>query len=108
MEGLSHDQKVQEIAAICIYISFSFLCRIRALAHGSSTSTCQPPPPNLTAAPKYSLAQYRYGREEMLALIPKDPKKPDCLLKDTSKIVKDTFAMPLALTPHTEDEQVST
>ena len=43
----------------------------------------------------------------MLALIPKDPKKPDCLQKDTSKIVKETFTLPLALTPHTEDEQVS-
>lgn len=90
-----------------MYLYFIFFCyRIRALAHGSGTSTSQPPPPNI-AVPKYSLAQYRYGREEMLALIPKDPKKPDCLLKDTSKIVKDMFTLPLALTPHTEDEQVS-
>lgn len=77
---------------------------LRALAHGP-TSTSQPSASTVTTIPKYSLAKYRYGREEMLALIPKDPKKPECLKRDTSKVVRETFVLPLALTPATEDEQ---
>lgn len=44
-------------------------CRLRALSGGSVAS----PPPS-PAMPKYKLADYRYGREEMLALYIKEHK----------------------------------
>lgn len=45
-------------------------CRLRALSSGGSVTS---PPPS-PAMPKYKLAEYRYGREEMLALYIKDNK----------------------------------
>jgi len=36
-------------------------------------------PPASPAMPKYKLAEYRYGREEMLALYVKDNKVGKCL-----------------------------
>ena len=54
--------------------SYWFLCssshRLRALSSGGSVTS---PPPS-PAMPKYKLAEYRYGREEMLALYIKDNK----------------------------------
>lgn len=50
-----------------------FLCpfsRLRALSSGGSVAS---PPPS-PAMPKYKLADYRYGREEMLALYVKENK----------------------------------
>lgn len=44
--------------------------RLRALSSGGSVTS---PPPS-PAMPKYKLAEYRYGREEMLALYIKDNK----------------------------------
>lgn len=56
--------------------------------------------------PRYSLAEFRYGREEMLALIPtKDIKLPNCL-RQFPHLIRENFQVPLALTPVTEDEQV--
>lgn len=51
----------------------SSLCpfsRLRALSSGGSVAS---PPPS-PAMPKYKLADYRYGREEMLALYVKENK----------------------------------
>lgn len=48
----------------------SIFCRLRALSSGGSVTS---PPPS-PAMPKYKLAEYRYGREEMLALYIKDNK----------------------------------
>lgn len=48
----------------------SFTHRLRALSSGGSVTS---PPPS-PAMPKYKLAEYRYGREEMLALYVKDNK----------------------------------
>lgn len=45
-------------------------CRLRALSSGGSVAS---PPPS-PAMPKYKLADYRYGREEMLALYVKEDK----------------------------------
>ncbi len=51
---------------------FSRLCpRLRALSGGGGTSSVASPPLS-PAVPKYKLADYRYGREEMLALYVKD------------------------------------
>lgn len=50
--------------------SFCARCRLRALSSGGSVTS---PPPS-PAMPKYKLADYRYGREEMLALYVKENK----------------------------------
>lgn len=50
----------------------SFL-RLRALSGGVGSSSVASPPLS-PALPKYKLADYRYGREEMLALYVKDNK----------------------------------
>ena len=60
------------------------LCRLRALSGGGGgggggiggggSSNTVASPPLSPALPKYKLADYRYGREEMLALYVKDNK----------------------------------
>lgn len=56
------------------------LCRLRALSggggggSGGGSSCAVASPPLSPALPKYKLADYRYGREEMLALYVKDNK----------------------------------
>ncbi|KAG8147481.1 hypothetical protein E2320_022857 [Naja naja] len=60
---------------------------LRALSSGGSVAS----PPSSPAMPKYKLAEYRYGREEMLALYVKDNKEEPL--------------QPLALVPLTEEEQ---
>uniref|UniRef100_A0A8C6WWY4 GRB10 interacting GYF protein 1a n=1 Tax=Neogobius melanostomus TaxID=47308 RepID=A0A8C6WWY4_9GOBI len=68
---------------------------------GSVTS----PPPS-PAMPKYKLAEYRYGREEMLALYIKDNKVPEDMQdKEFAAILQDEPMQPLALVPLTEEEQ---
>ncbi|KAJ3585580.1 hypothetical protein NHX12_014299 [Muraenolepis orangiensis] len=55
--------------------------------------------------PKYKLAEYRYGREEMLALYIKDNKVPkDMQDKEFSTILQEEPMQPLALVPLTEEE----
>lgn len=51
-------------------VFYSSSHRLRALSSGGSVTS---PPPS-PAMPKYKLAEYRYGREEMLALYIKDNK----------------------------------
>lgn len=51
-------------------VLYSSSHRLRALSSGGSVTS---PPPS-PAMPKYKLAEYRYGREEMLALYIKDNK----------------------------------
>lgn len=51
-------------------VFLSACCRLRALSSGGSVAS---PPPS-PAMPKYKLADYRYGREEMLALYVKENK----------------------------------
>ncbi|KAK3545371.1 hypothetical protein QTP70_005977 [Hemibagrus guttatus] len=56
--------------------------------------------------PKYKLAEYRYGREEMLALYVKDNKIPEDMQdKVFAAILQDEPQQPLALVPLTEEEQ---
>lgn len=69
-----------------LFLSYCFfsplsLCRLRALSGGGSSggsgggnSCAVASPPLSPALPKYKLADYRYGREEMLALYVKDNK----------------------------------
>ncbi|XP_042201759.1 GRB10-interacting GYF protein 2-like isoform X3 [Callorhinchus milii] len=75
---------------------------LRALSSGGSIAS---PPPS-PALPKYKLADYRYGREEMLALYMKDNKVPEELAdKEFLAILQDEPLPPLALVPLTEEEQ---
>lgn len=75
---------------------------LRALSSGGSLSS----PPASPAMPKYKLAEYRYGREEMLALYVKDNKVPEEMQdKEFAVILQDEPQQPLALLPLTEEEQ---
>ncbi|XP_075717442.1 GRB10-interacting GYF protein 2 isoform X2 [Rhinoderma darwinii] len=75
---------------------------LRALSSGGSVIS----PPLSPALPKYKLADYRYGREEMLALYVKDNKVPSDLLdKEFLPILNEEPLLPLALVPFTEEEQ---
>lgn len=61
----------EKITCIKYLVSLiSFPSRLRALSSGGSVTS----PPLSPALPKYKLADYRYGREEMLALFLKDNK----------------------------------
>ncbi|XP_043348724.1 GRB10-interacting GYF protein 2 isoform X2 [Dermochelys coriacea] len=75
---------------------------LRALSSGGRVTS----PPLSPALPKYKLADYRYGREEMLALFLKDNKIPSDLLdKEFQPILQEEPLPPLALVPFTEEEQ---
>ncbi|XP_020643017.3 GRB10-interacting GYF protein 2 isoform X1 [Pogona vitticeps] len=75
---------------------------LRALSSGGTVTS----PPLSPALPKYKLADYRYGREEMLALFLKDNKIPSDLLdKEFLPILQEEPLPPLALVPFTEEEQ---
>uniref|UniRef100_A0A8C5VGT3 GRB10 interacting GYF protein 2 n=1 Tax=Microcebus murinus TaxID=30608 RepID=A0A8C5VGT3_MICMU len=79
-----------------------FSPELRALSSGGSITS----PPLSPALPKYKLADYRYGREEMLALFLKDNKIPSDLLdKEFLPILQEEPLPPLALVPFTEEEQ---
>ncbi|KAF0046942.1 hypothetical protein F2P81_000575 [Scophthalmus maximus] len=72
---------------------------------GGSSNTIASPPLS-PALPKYKLADYRYGREEMLALYVKDNKIPiDLQDKEFLPILQEEPLPPLALVSFTEDEQ---
>ncbi|KAK1879499.1 GRB10-interacting GYF protein 2 [Dissostichus eleginoides] len=63
-------------------------------------------PPLSPALPKYKLAEYRYGREEMLALYVEDDKIPlDLHDKEFLPILQEEPLPPLALVSFTEEEQ---
>ncbi|KYO20876.1 PERQ amino acid-rich with GYF domain-containing protein 1 [Alligator mississippiensis] len=75
---------------------------LRALSSGGSVAS---PPPS-PALPKYKLAEYRYGREEMLALYVKENKVPEEMQdKEFAAILQEEPLQPLALLPLTEEEQ---
>ncbi|KAF7700899.1 GRB10-interacting GYF protein 1 isoform X1 [Silurus meridionalis] len=75
---------------------------LRALSRGGSITS----PPSSPAMPKSKLADYRYGREEMLALYIKDNKVPEDLQdKEFAAILQNEPQQPLALVSLTEEEQ---
>uniref|UniRef100_A0A8C1IY80 GRB10 interacting GYF protein 2 n=1 Tax=Cyprinus carpio TaxID=7962 RepID=A0A8C1IY80_CYPCA len=79
---------------------------LRALSGGVGSSIVASPPLS-PALPKYKLADYRYGREEMLALYVKDNMIPvDLHDKEFLPILQEEPLPPLALVPFTEEEQV--
>lgn len=58
------------------------------------------------SAPRYQLAEYRYGREEMLALYDRNHKPPEPLTTFVALYVEKAQP-PLALIQMTEDEAVT-
>ncbi|XP_028988113.1 GRB10-interacting GYF protein 2 isoform X3 [Betta splendens] len=73
---------------------------------GGGSSNAIASPPLSPALPKYKLADYRYGREEMLALYVKDNKIPiDLHDKEFLPILQEDPLPPLALVSFTEEEQ---
>lgn len=59
-----------------------------------------------SVSPRYQLAEFRYGREEMLSLFDKSIRIPEILPK-FKKLFIEKIQSPLALSPSTEDEMVS-
>ena len=76
--------------------------RLRALSDGNTVTS---PPPSPGFAAKYKIAEFRYGREEMLALHTSDTKMPD-IMKEFPPIAAEKCLVPLAYIPPTDDEQV--
>lgn len=74
---------------------------LRALSHGAYSAT---PSTQGMPIPKYKLAEHRYGREEMLALCPKDLTMPNGI-QEFSQLLHDRCRLPLALVPITKEEQ---
>ena len=68
----------------------------------SGNSVTSPPP---SPGPKYKLAEFRYGKEEMLALFAEDLLKPK-ELESFEGIGRSRPALPMAFIPLTEEEQV--
>lgn len=67
------------------------LCRLRALSGGGGgggSGCAVASPPLSPVLPKYKLADYRYGREEMLALYVKDNKVCEAFQKTLLKTSK--------------------
>ena len=80
---------------------FPFGCRLRALSDGSLSTGPTPAPSS-----KFKLADYRYGREEMLALY-QDSYEPAAYLQEFRHIFVEETQTPICLLPLSEDEQVS-
>uniref|UniRef100_A0A3Q1I7U4 GYF domain-containing protein n=1 Tax=Anabas testudineus TaxID=64144 RepID=A0A3Q1I7U4_ANATE len=82
---------------------------LRALSGGGGgsggSSNAVVSPPLSPAMPKYKLAEYRYGREEMLALYVKDNKVSLHTNDEFLPILQEEPLPPLALVSFTEEEQ---
>ncbi|CAH1772880.1 unnamed protein product [Owenia fusiformis] len=73
---------------------------LRALSDGNNVKS---PPPSPAGFTKYKLADYRYGREEMLALYVPKKEVPEELAKHPSIVVEQSQPL-LAVIPLTEEE----
>ncbi|KAI1285346.1 hypothetical protein HDE_11874 [Halotydeus destructor] len=77
----------------------------RGPSASSSTSSSQPAVIAVSSpAPKYKLADYRYGREEMLALFDENSTLTDQMRQDFPNLTSEKCLFPLALIDMTEDE----
>lgn len=92
------------------------LCRLRTLSsQGGSTGPPSPTKPLQTPstptanlAKKFKLAEFRYGKEELLQLYVESPELPANMASSVSHICKESPSGPLAFLPLSEEEQVST
>lgn len=96
--------------SMCELVSFKpvhvftwvYVFRVRDLSSGDSGAAA---PPNTPPPRKYKLAEFRYGREEMLALLAEDYEIP-LGLKDFEDIINDRPVQPLAFVDVSEEEEV--
>lgn len=73
---------------------------------GAPPSSAAAAAASINSAPRYPLSEFRYGREEMLALFDKNIKHPEILPRYKYLFVE-KMQCPLALTPSAEDDQVA-
>ena len=78
--------------------------RLRALSSDGGPNSCSSAPPTTSSTPKYKLAEYRYGREEMLALFNPHIIKPPENVEEFPHLFVDKVQMPLSLLTMTEEE----
>ena len=76
--------------------------RVRDLSSGDNNAAA---PPNTPPPRKYKLAEFRYGREEMLALLSDNYDFP-LGLKEFEDIINKRPVQPLAFVPVSEEEEV--
>ena len=81
------------------------MCRLRNLAGDNCNAGGGGGGSASLTAPRYQLAEHRYGREEMLALFDRNYKPPETL-SSFGAIFIDKAQLPLALIQMTEDETV--
>ena len=98
-----HSNKLLTVAGYSVVKMFCFFTvyRLRALSSGNSVTS---PPPS--PGPKYKMAEYRYGKEEMLAMFPEESKIPEALKYFDFIITNDKPQLPLSFIPLSEEEQV--
>ena len=75
------------------------------MSDGNNVGT---PPPSPGIPGKYKLADYRYGREEMLALNNPNTTEPSEELRKLTTIFVETAQEPISMQSLTEEEQVQT
>ena len=92
-----------------VYLSIKYLSintisssRLRALS-GGDTAEAQSKPAGMK---RFKLAEFRYGREEMLALFVDNAKMPKELKDFGDIILQETPSEPLSFIPLTEEEEV--
>ena len=95
-------EKIMKFGVITINSKNALISRLRALSGGHEGGS----PPPQSKKIDYKLADYRYGREEMLALVTNNPKPPAGMDTDET-IVHGKAREPLSLESLTEEEAVS-
>ena len=84
-----------------------FPSSLSSVTADSSVPSTPTTPSASSSGRRFLLAENRYGREEMLALMPDQPTRPP-MNSELESILLDEAITPLALLPLTEDEQVRT
>ena len=82
---------------------------LRQLSDGGGNVYSPPPTPvaNLGHFGKFKMADYRYGKEEILALFQPRKDPPECLKRFTEILCEDGPQNPVSVGPLSEEEQVS-
>ena len=81
-----------------------FPSSLSSITADSSVPSTPTTPSASSSGRRFLLAENRYGREEMLALMPDQPTRPP-MNSELESILLDEAITPLALLPLTEDEQ---
>ena len=94
---------------LVILLDKTSLPHLRSSLSSVTVDGSVPPPPTTPTASssgrRFLLAENRYGREEMLALMPDQPTRSP-MNSELESILLDEALTPLALLPLTEEEQV--